>query len=376
MQGFINGVSGFASKMISAVTAPIKGAIDGAKSLLGIHSPSRVFRQIGDYVGQGLVQGLKGSTSGVQSAARSMSNAIATAFETKKITAAQTNALNRTVGAGTAQLTKLAAARGSVATRLKAATKALTDAEATRSKYQASVMQSLQTTNVAESNTGAGAIAALTRQLQQTKQFTSVMSQLRKAGLDATSYQQLIAKGVDALPLATSLLQGGSAQIKQVASLQGQLSKASTSFASSAANDLYGAGVNAAKGLVKGLQSQQAAIGKQMQTIANSMVSSVRRALGIHSPSRVMARDVGRWIPAGIGVGVERNAGDYQSSLDRMLGYVPSASLTRSMSLPSGAASTTGTPARTYSPTFQYMGQEFTEQKFLNAMHQIEVLTG
>ncbi|MBF4613745.1 tape measure protein [Curtobacterium sp. VKM Ac-1376] len=33
-------------------------------------------------------------------------------------------------------------------------------------------------------------------------------------------------------------------------------------------------------------------------------------------------------------------------------------------------------PAKTYAPTFEYHGEPFTEQKFLNAMHQIEVLTG
>jgi phage-related protein len=377
MQGFINGVTGFAARMIDAVTAPIRGAISAAKGLLGIHSPSRVFRQIGDYVGQGLERGLKGSASGVKSAARSMTNAVITAFDQKQIKRAQTDQVLTTLARGNGRLVALANQRGSLAARLKAANKSLAAATATRDKYQKSVLESLQGVSVGDSNTGAGAIAALTRQVARTKQFTAVMTQLRKAGLDAVSYQQLIAKGVDALPLATSLLQGGSGQIKQVASLQGQLSKASNSFASSAANDLYGAGVNAAKGLVKGLQSQQAAIAKQMQGIANSMVGSVRKALGIHSPSRVFARDVGRWIPAGIGAGVQQHAGAYEASLDRMLGYVPSASLTRGMALPSGsAAAGAGSTAKTYAPVFQYGGEKFTERQFLNAMHQIEVLTG
>jgi phage-related protein len=80
MQGFIDGVSGFAGRMVSAVTAPIKDAIGGAKALLGIASPSRVFRQIGDFVGQGLVIGLEGSTGAVARAAGMMGNAVTGAF--------------------------------------------------------------------------------------------------------------------------------------------------------------------------------------------------------------------------------------------------------------------------------------------------------
>lgn len=80
MEGFISGVSGFAGRMVSAVTGPIKDAINGAKSLLGIHSPSRVFREIGDFVGQGLVIGLDGKSGAVSRAAGAMASAVTDSF--------------------------------------------------------------------------------------------------------------------------------------------------------------------------------------------------------------------------------------------------------------------------------------------------------
>jgi tape measure domain-containing protein len=80
MQGFINGVTGMASRLVAAVTGPIKDAVSGAKALLGIHSPSKVFQEIGDFVGQGLVLGLNGSMAPVSRAAGSMSNAVMGAF--------------------------------------------------------------------------------------------------------------------------------------------------------------------------------------------------------------------------------------------------------------------------------------------------------
>lgn len=47
ISGFVNGVKRAAHRLISAVTGAVSNAINGAKRLLGIHSPSRVFKDIG-----------------------------------------------------------------------------------------------------------------------------------------------------------------------------------------------------------------------------------------------------------------------------------------------------------------------------------------
>lgn len=58
VQGLINGVTGAAGKLVDAVKGAVGGAIQGAKDLLGIKSPSRVFRKIGRYVMQGAALGV------------------------------------------------------------------------------------------------------------------------------------------------------------------------------------------------------------------------------------------------------------------------------------------------------------------------------
>lgn len=58
IQGMVNGVTGAAGRLISAVEGAVGNAIDGAKRLLGIHSPSRVFREIGRYTMQGAALGV------------------------------------------------------------------------------------------------------------------------------------------------------------------------------------------------------------------------------------------------------------------------------------------------------------------------------
>lgn len=58
IQGMVNGVTSAAGSLISAVKGAVDDAIQGAKNLLGIKSPSRVFRKIGQYTMQGAALGV------------------------------------------------------------------------------------------------------------------------------------------------------------------------------------------------------------------------------------------------------------------------------------------------------------------------------
>ena len=58
IKGFISGIKSMATGVIDAVTGVVQGSIDWAKSLLGINSPSKVFKEIGQYVGEGFVIGI------------------------------------------------------------------------------------------------------------------------------------------------------------------------------------------------------------------------------------------------------------------------------------------------------------------------------
>lgn len=58
IQGMVNGVTSAAGRLIDSVKGAVGGAINAAKNLLGIHSPSRVFRKIGQYTMQGAALGV------------------------------------------------------------------------------------------------------------------------------------------------------------------------------------------------------------------------------------------------------------------------------------------------------------------------------
>lgn len=78
--GLANGIRNNAKAVLGAIGSVVNGAIDWAKSLLGIRSPSRVFAQIGRFTGQGLVKGLAGSQDQVKTAATSLVNQVTDAF--------------------------------------------------------------------------------------------------------------------------------------------------------------------------------------------------------------------------------------------------------------------------------------------------------
>lgn len=89
VHGIISGITGSIGKVGSAILGGVKGAISGVKNFLGIHSPSRLFRdQIGRNIGLGLAQGISNSQAAVMSSMNGMASDIAgTRFTTPGVAA-------------------------------------------------------------------------------------------------------------------------------------------------------------------------------------------------------------------------------------------------------------------------------------------------
>lgn len=85
IKGMINGVKNMASRLIKSVTGVIGNAIDAAKSLLGINSPSKLFMQFGEWTTEGYEIGID---RGEPSSTRSVEN-----FANNSIEAFATNGL-------------------------------------------------------------------------------------------------------------------------------------------------------------------------------------------------------------------------------------------------------------------------------------------
>lgn len=89
VQGIINGITGSIGQVGSAILGGVKDAIADVKNMLGIHSPSRLFRdQIGRNIGLGLAHGISNSQAAVMASMNDMASGVAsTRFTTPDVAA-------------------------------------------------------------------------------------------------------------------------------------------------------------------------------------------------------------------------------------------------------------------------------------------------
>lgn len=74
-------------------------------------------------------------------------------------------------------------------------------------------------------------------------------------------------------------------------------------------------GSNIVTGIWNGISSGWSWLVDKVKSLASSLFKGAKDALGINSPSRVFAREVGRWIPPGIGVGIDEAMPDLESQM-------------------------------------------------------------
>lgn len=71
--------------------------------------------------------------------------------------------------------------------------------------------------------------------------------------------------------------------------------------------NLFSIGKNIIEGLIKGIKNMAGAVGGAIKSVADGAVNSAKKALGIHSPSRVMRDEVGYWVSEGLAKGIMAN---------------------------------------------------------------------
>lgn len=82
--------------------------------------------------------------------------------------------------------------------------------------------------------------------------------------------------------------------------------------------DLFEIGVNIVKGLWNGISSVASWIGTKISGFVSDITAEVKDFFGIASPSKLMADEVGQWLPKGIAVGIEDNASSVFAAMDGM----------------------------------------------------------
>lgn len=149
-----------------------------------------------------------------------------------------------------------------------------------------------------------------------TQTMTAIKSQTTQgiAGLN-----QAVAQGVSGMVQKTSQ---GSQQIVQ--KIRSGLSSA-VSSANSYRGAFSSAGYNLSSGLASGIYSGRSAVIRAAVSVAASAITAARRRLQIHSPSAVMEKQVGRYVPEGMAMGILNNVRSVEKAMSTVADTVSGA---------------------------------------------------
>ncbi|MFB7634810.1 hypothetical protein ACFC0M_28195, partial [Streptomyces sp. NPDC056149] len=309
MGGSTGGVFSAAQTMAAAVTA-------GIRTELEIASPSKKTRALAKDVGRGFIQGLTSTRAKIKSVSADLVKDIKTAFSGKK-----ESSLVAAVNFQTSRLMALAAKRDKLAAKIAEAKQYAKDV--TRNARDQASLGNLGMQP--EEVTAGGIKAGLAAKLAKIKQFSKYIDILAKKGLNKGLLRQILNMGPeDGYAYASALVGADKNTFKQINSLQSQLDKSTDKLGKRGADILYDSGKNASKGFLTGLASQQKDIEKLMLKIAQGMQKSIKKALGIKSPSTVMAK-LGRFSTQGLARGLVGALPEVDRALGVVTGRVASA---------------------------------------------------
>lgn len=103
--------------------------------------------------------------------------------------------------------------------------------------------------------------------------------------------------------------------------LPGQLWSLAKSAASKLWNafvvkDWNGLGTNIIQGIINGIGSMAGALWEAATNVAKSALNAIKSFFGIASPSKLMQFEIGSYIPQGLALGIEKNAGYVTDAMD------------------------------------------------------------
>jgi chorismate mutase len=315
-QGLMSGMAGATSGVGTAARTMAAAVVAGVKGELQIASPSKKMKALAADIGKGLIVGLTGSQAKIKSVAADLAKDIRTAFSGKK-----ESHLVAYVNKQTGKLLAAAKKRDAIAAKIAEARKYASDV--TTAARESAGLSNLGMEP--EQVTAGGIKAGLAGKLAQINQFTKYIGILAKKGLSKGLLRQILDMGPDAgYAYASALVGADKATFASINKTQNAVDKASTALGRSGADILYDSGKQAGKGFLKGLEGQQKDIEKLMMSIAKGMQKAIKKALGIKSPSTVMAQ-LGRYSTQGLARGLVDGVPVLDRALDVVTGRVAGA---------------------------------------------------
>lgn len=142
------------------------------------------------------------------------------------------------------------------------------------------------------------------KKLSDIRGFKEKIRTLLNRGYDPALVQEIAEMGItDGTQVANALIKDNS-QKKTLNDAYKSIQWNSKDLGQLVGNKMYDAGINAQKGLIKGLQADEKALKQAAAHLGDILYKEFKKKLGIKSPSRVMA-GLGKFIPQGVALGID-----------------------------------------------------------------------
>lgn len=294
-QGAAAGVEQGADEVNQSVSTLAEGLPSKFAGPLGIHSPSRVFMEFGQNIIDGLVLGIIGGTGKVAVSMALIVSVIENSMN--NINVDSSGAMNGFVSSITSGM-----ARASVAVLVGTSVMRASFSTFNNQIVSQGTTGMARYTQVITNGMNRSSQSVLTGTLKMNIQFM-----LMKTVIIAQS-QQAMNGFVSAFSSGTSraLAIIISTRIAMTASMMGLNAQ------------FFSAGMYASMGLASGINAGAGSAIAAAQSVASRVAATMKSALKIKSPSRVMRDEIGRYIPEGVAVGIDRYSNKAYEAMNRL----------------------------------------------------------
>lgn len=336
VDGIKNGISNAWNSLVSWVRGKFEGLVDSVLGFLGIHSPSRVFAEIGEDSMAGYAQGVEDDKSAEKALTDQMRSIISTAVNLS-------DQLNNKLIAKENELTEKLKDTGLDEATKESLNSQLTAVKEFRSEYE-SAMQQIEQSQESMANklrdygdlfesvkTESGEsiieIGDLQADIDAINAYGDALERLQARGVSGGLMDEITNLNVDdAIAYTDRLLNMTDDQYEKYMQLWEQKQEAAEEVArkfyqdemdamteefvdripgelSGLKDDMRTIGVNSIQGLINGIQSMSGMLSDAARQVISDALSAMRSEADIHSPSKKTENLIGKPLAQGIEVG-------------------------------------------------------------------------
>ena len=365
VKGLWNGINDAKDWILGKIKGFGESIIGGVKKVFGIQSPSKVMEnEVGKQLGAGLARGIEESVPAVEKATKDLIGAVGTT------SAKQTKEVNKKLKSDVASVTKnyidgVAKINNELDKNIAKLEETYAKSVESRKNSIVSSLNLFDDVKLDEARTKQELAMNLQNQVAALAEWDEILTKLQKRlGKNSPLYQELQSMGVSSLDtlrvldsmskqelnsyaqlyaqklaIAADRAESENADLlketnKQIDALQKEAAKQTEALRETYVDELNALGFDMghasedvgkqiAAGINKGWKDGAKSLSTDMQDEIEGILDQIKAMLGIHSPSKVFANQVGKWMPLGIAQGfaaaMPRAENSILSSIDSMV---------------------------------------------------------